>query len=321
MAGAYDVVIAAGVESMSRVPMGTSADGRRRAVRADDDRSATSRQNLYGVGGLVHAGHLGRDHRREVEARRARARRVLGRLAPEGRRARPATAGSRTRSCRSRCTHADGGKETHHHRRGHPRPTRRSRSSARSSPPSRTDGVITAGNSSQITDGAAAVLVMDEAEGARPRPQAARALPQLRARRRRSGHHADRRRSRRRTNVLERAEARHPRHRRGRDQRGVRAGRAGVGEASSTPTWSKVNLNGGAIALGHPLGCSGARLMTTLLNTLERTGGRYGLQTMCEGGGMANATIIERPRVARGGRSKVSSGGGRLASTALRIGA
>jgi acetyl-CoA acetyltransferase len=57
---------------------------------------------------------------------------------------------------------------------------------------------------------------------------------------------------------------------------------------------SKVNVNGGAIALGHPLGCSGARLMTTLLNELERTGGRYGLQTMCEGGGMANATIIER---------------------------
>jgi acetyl-CoA acetyltransferase len=56
----------------------------------------------------------------------------------------------------------------------------------------------------------------------------------------------------------------------------------------------KVNLNGGAIALGHPLGCSGARLMTTLVNILERTGGRYGLQTMCEGGGMANATIIER---------------------------
>ena len=56
----------------------------------------------------------------------------------------------------------------------------------------------------------------------------------------------------------------------------------------------KVNVNGGAIALGHPLGCSGARLMTTLLNELERTGGRYGLQTMCEGGGMANATIIER---------------------------
>jgi acetyl-CoA C-acetyltransferase len=57
---------------------------------------------------------------------------------------------------------------------------------------------------------------------------------------------------------------------------------------------AKVNVNGGAIALGHPLGATGARLMTTLLHELERTGGRYGLQTMCEGGGQANATIIER---------------------------
>tara|TARA_B100001939_G_scaffold304775_1_gene283344 strand:+ start:6482 stop:7633 length:1152 start_codon:yes stop_codon:yes gene_type:complete len=56
----------------------------------------------------------------------------------------------------------------------------------------------------------------------------------------------------------------------------------------------KTNVNGGAIALGHPLGATGARLMTTLLHELERTGGRYGLQTMCEGGGQANVTIIER---------------------------
>jgi len=57
---------------------------------------------------------------------------------------------------------------------------------------------------------------------------------------------------------------------------------------------AKVNVNGGAIALGHPLGATGARLMTTLLNELERTGGRWGLQTMCEGGGQANVTIVER---------------------------
>jgi acetyl-CoA C-acetyltransferase len=56
----------------------------------------------------------------------------------------------------------------------------------------------------------------------------------------------------------------------------------------------KVNVNGGAIALGHPLGATGARLMTTLLHELERTGGRWGLQTMCEGGGQANVTILER---------------------------
>lgn len=56
----------------------------------------------------------------------------------------------------------------------------------------------------------------------------------------------------------------------------------------------RVNVNGGAIALGHPLGATGAKLMTTLLHELERTGGRYGLQTMCEGGGQANVTIVER---------------------------
>jgi acetyl-CoA C-acetyltransferase len=59
-------------------------------------------------------------------------------------------------------------------------------------------------------------------------------------------------------------------------------------------THEQTNVNGGAIALGHPLGATGVRLMTTLLNELERTGGRYGLQTMCEGGGQANVTIIER---------------------------
>jgi acetyl-CoA acyltransferase len=57
---------------------------------------------------------------------------------------------------------------------------------------------------------------------------------------------------------------------------------------------AKVNVNGGAIAIGHPLGCSGARLTATLVNELERSAGRWGLQVMCEGGGMANAMIIER---------------------------
>jgi acetyl-CoA acyltransferase len=57
---------------------------------------------------------------------------------------------------------------------------------------------------------------------------------------------------------------------------------------------AKTNVNGGAIAIGHPLGAGGARIMTTPVNALQQRGGRYGLQTMCEGGGMANATIIER---------------------------
>jgi acetyl-CoA C-acetyltransferase len=67
---------------------------------------------------------------------------------------------------------------------------------------------------------------------------------------------------------------------------------AWLAETGADP--DRVNVNGGAIALGHPLGATGARLMTTMLHELERTGGRYGLQTMCEGGGQANVTIIER---------------------------
>jgi acetyl-CoA acyltransferase len=65
-------------------------------------------------------------------------------------------------------------------------------------------------------------------------------------------------------------------------------------EKEHHPDMNRVNVNGGAIALGHPLGASGAKLAATLLNELERTNGRYGMVTMCEGGGMANATIIER---------------------------
>jgi acetyl-CoA acetyltransferase len=65
-------------------------------------------------------------------------------------------------------------------------------------------------------------------------------------------------------------------------------------EKEHHPNMEIVNPNGGAIALGHPLGASGGKLMATLLNELERTNGRWGLQTMCEGGGLANATIIER---------------------------
>jgi acetyl-CoA C-acetyltransferase len=64
--------------------------------------------------------------------------------------------------------------------------------------------------------------------------------------------------------------------------------------ADTGASLEKTNMSGGAIALGHPLGATGAITMTKLLHELERTGGRYGLQTMCEGGGQANATIIER---------------------------
>jgi acetyl-CoA acyltransferase len=153
-------------------------------------------------------------------------------------------------------------------------------------------GRVTAANSSQITDGAAAMLIMSEEmasrlgltprarfvnfalAGADPRMMLTAPIPATRK-------------------VLERA---------GLSMDDIDITEINEAFASVVLAWEKelhpnmdtVNPNGGAIALGHPLGASGARLMTTLLNELERTGGRYGLQTMCEGGGMANATIIER---------------------------
>jgi acetyl-CoA acyltransferase len=71
-------------------------------------------------------------------------------------------------------------------------------------------------------------------------------------------------------------------------------GRRTVNGEQQKDILARTNVNGGAIATGHLLGASDARIMTTLVNALEQRGGRYGLQTMCEGGGMANATIIER---------------------------
>jgi acetyl-CoA acyltransferase len=154
------------------------------------------------------------------------------------------------------------------------------------------DGVVTAANSSQITDGAAAVLIMERgvAEKLGYRPMArfvefalaaedpvlmlGAPIPATRKIMERSGLNLE---------DMDRIE--------------INEAFASVVLAWQRETKAdlgQVNVNGGAIALGHPLGASGARLMTTLVHELERTGGRYGLQTMCEGGGMANATIIER---------------------------
>jgi len=160
------------------------------------------------------------------------------------------------------------------------------------SPAFAVDGIVTAGNSSQLSDGAAAVLItsMATAErlGLQPRARFAGfalagvdpiemltgpipATQRLLARTGRSIDDID---------AFEVNEAFAP------------VVSAWMSQFSVDP--ARVNPNGGAIALGHPLGCSGARLMTTLLHHLDRIGGRYGLQTMCEGGGMANATLIER---------------------------
>lgn len=153
-------------------------------------------------------------------------------------------------------------------------------------------GRVTAGNSSQITDGAAAVLIMSEERaaalgfrprarfvefalaGADPRLMLTAPIPATTKVLARAGLTLDD------IDIVEINEA--------------FASVVLAWERELRPDMAKVNPNGGAIALGHPLGCSGVRLLTTLLAELERTGGRYGLQTMCEGGGMANATIIER---------------------------
>jgi acetyl-CoA acyltransferase len=154
------------------------------------------------------------------------------------------------------------------------------------------DGVITAGNSSQITDGASAALIMSEAAasklgltprarfhsfslaGVDPRIMLTGPIPATQKILEKSGLSLDD------IDLIEINEAFAP---------VVLAWQRELGA-----DMSKVNVNGGAIALGHPLGASGTRLLGTLLCELERTGGRYGLQTMCEGGGLANATIIER---------------------------
>jgi len=154
------------------------------------------------------------------------------------------------------------------------------------------DGTVTAGSSSQISDGAAAVLIMSEERatslGLRPRARfhtfaVAANDPQIML-----------------TAPIPATELVLSKAKLSLDDIDL----VEINEAFASvvlawereyrPDMERVNVNGGAIAIGHPTGCSGARLMATLLNELERTGGRYALQTMCEGGGQANATIIER---------------------------
>ena len=154
------------------------------------------------------------------------------------------------------------------------------------------DGVITAGNSSQISDGAAALLIMERATADRLnlRPLARFVEFAMAA-----------------EDPVIMLSAPIPATRKVLKRAGLKLediDRVEINEAfaSVVVAWqrelgadlSKANVNGGAVALGHPLGASGARLMTTLVHELQRSGGRYGLQTMCEGGGMANATLIER---------------------------
>jgi acetyl-CoA acyltransferase len=284
IAGAYDVVVAGGVEVMTRVPMGSSmADGRFGYPFGPRLGARYAPQ-----GGLVPQGisaeliadkwNITRDEmdaigvQSQQRARRATAegrfeREILPVLGADG----------------QMMTRDEGLRETTLETLAMLKPA---------FIPEQEGGRVTAGNSSQITDGAAAMLIMSEeranALGLTPRARfvefaLAGADPRLMLTAPIPATHK----------VLDRA--------------GLSLADIDLVEINEAfaavviawarehhPDMSRVNVNGGAIAIGHPLGCSGARLMATLLSELERTGGRYGLQTICEGGGMANATIIER---------------------------
>jgi acetyl-CoA acyltransferase len=281
MAGVHDIVIASGVEVMTRVPMGAT-------VMSGPGLPFGSKLNdrYASVGGLVPQGisaeliadkwGLSRD---ELDAYSVQSHQRAARAIEEGRFEKEILA----------LTGADGGVFD---RDEGVRPDSNVEKLATLKPAFKPDGKVTAGNSSQISDGAAALLIMSEEKanelGLRPRARFhAFALAGVDPVMMLTGPIPATEK------VLERAKMQLS------DIDLVEINEAFASvvlawEKEHHPDMTKVNVNGGAIALGHPLGCSGAKLMTTLLNELERTGGRYGLQTMCEGGGMANATIIER---------------------------
>ncbi|MDQ3680253.1 MAG: thiolase family protein [Actinomycetota bacterium] len=286
MAGAYDMVIAAGVETMTRVPQGASMQvGGRPFGPGVLDRYA-------GGGGLVPQGisaEIVADRwslsRKDLDAYGARSQQRAARARADGRFEEEITAvavkderGEETGEVldNDESIGAETTPET----------------LAALKPAFKAGGKITAGNSSQISDGAAAVLVTSEEKAVElglvprarfyafalagvdpvtmltaPIPATEKALERARL----AVEDID---------VFEINEA--------------FASVVLAWDAELRADMDRVNVNGGAIALGHPLGCTGARLMTTLVHELARSGGRYGLQAMCEGGGLANATVIER---------------------------
>ncbi len=284
MADAYDIVVAAGVEVMTRVPMGSAmADGKfgfpfgpemsaRYAPEGGLVPQGISAELIADKWGITRDDMDAFGARSQAYARRATDEgRFLGQIVP--------------------VVGADGAMVTIDE--GLRDTTRESLAALKPAfRPEEEGGRVTAGNSSQITDGASALLIMSEerARQMRLRPRArfvsfavtgddprlmlTAPIPATIRALAKAGLTIDD------IDLVEINEA--------------FASVVLAWEKELHPDMEKVNVNGGAIALGHPLGASGARLMTTLLNELERTGGRYGLQVMCEGGGMANATIIER---------------------------
>ncbi|HYY44482.1 MAG TPA: thiolase family protein [Actinomycetota bacterium] len=284
ISGAYEVAIACGVENMTRVPMGSS-------TQTGGFPFPDSLMSRY-EGGLVPQGISAEIiaekwglSRNELDELSARSHELAGQATESG---------AFKNEIHPIEVTTEEGAELFDRDEGIRTPNLEKMAALQ--PAFKEDGVITAGNSSQITDGAAALLITTPAKaaelGLRPRARfvsfalagtdpVTMLTGPIRATRK----------------ALERA---------GLSLEDIDLVEINEAFASVVLAWKnelgiasewfegRVNVHGGAIALGHPLGASGARLMTTLLNALEQRDGRYGLQTMCEGGGLANATIIER---------------------------
>ena len=284
MAGAYDIVVASGVEVMTRVPMGAAVAEGKYGFPFGPMVSA----RYAPEGGLVPQGisaELIADKwgitRDDMDAFGLRSQQNAARATAEGRFEREILPVVDAEG--QMMTTDEGIRDTTRETLANLKPAFR---------PEEEGGRVTAGNSSQITDGASAVLIMSEEKanelgltprarfvnfglaGDNPRYMLTAPIPATQKALAKAGLSMED------ISITEINEA--------------FASVVLAWEKELHPDMATVNPNGGAIALGHPLGASGTRLLTTLLNELERTGGRYGLQTMCEGGGMANATIIER---------------------------
>ena len=296
MAGAYDVVVAAGVEEMSLVPMGASVSkgvGFPFTEGMNDRYSEQGGLVPQGISAEMIADQWGLS-REDLDAFGARSQQFAERARDEGRfdneiipvqgRRRDKETGDV--AIEDAPVTADEGI----------RPGTTAEGLAKLKPAFKPDGKVTAANSSQITDGASAALIMSEEKAAElgltprarfhafslagvdPVTMLTGPIPSTRKVLERANMSIDD------IDLFEVNEA---------FASVVLAWKAEMGLDDETFD-AKVNVNGGAIALGHPLGASGTKLLATLVNELERTGGRYGLQTMCEGGGLANAAIIER---------------------------
>ncbi len=289
MSGAYDVVVAAGVEVMTRVPMGSSIgkdSGIPFGPRVAERYAPVGGLRNQGIGAEMIAEQWGIT-REQLDAFSVESHRRAARATAEGRFEReivPVAVRDDEGRATAEIMTADEGI----------RPDSTIEALANLKPAFLEGGKVTAGNSSQITDGASAVLVMSAeraaALGYTPRARFhSFALAGVDPVTMLTGPIPATQK------ILAKA---------GLSLEDIDLVEINEAFASVVLAWqkelgadlTKVNVNGGAIALGHPLGASGAKLAATLLNELERTQGRYGLLTMCEGGGLANATIIERLR-------------------------